>query len=109
MKNKWVSSICPFAKDQGFSSVIGDVAPGETVFGFTHIQVAAQDDIYFRIATSGKVNQMSNTNYKVEVTKVSADSEVSVPFGYNQYKDHFTLDAEAGEQYDVVVIGKMIY
>jgi len=109
VKNKWVKDVCPYAKDQGFSSVVGDVAPGETVFGFTHIQVAAQDVIYFRIATGGKVTQMANTNYKVLVTKVSADSEVSVPFGYSQYKDNFTLDAEAAEQYDIVVIGKVIY
>jgi hypothetical protein len=31
MKGKWIKDYCPYCKDQGFDSVIGNVAPGEVV------------------------------------------------------------------------------
>jgi hypothetical protein len=109
MNTKWVRNLCPYAKDQRFDSVIGDVVPGEIVFGFSHTQVAGQDTIIFSTATSNKVTQMVNTDYKVQVTKVSSGSEVSVPFAYTQYETSFILDAEAAEDYDIIVIGKVRY
>lgn len=109
MKQRWVRDYCPFAKDQGFDSITGNVYPGEQIFGFTHTQVAASDIITFATETHNKVTYMKNTAYKVQVTKVSSGSVVTVGYAYEQYKNYFRLYAEAGEVYDIIIIGKIGY
>jgi hypothetical protein len=52
---------------------------------------------------------MRDTNYRVLVTKISAGSEVSAPYSLSKYKDKFSLAAENGEEYDIVVVGKVGY
>lgn len=109
MKRRWVKDYCPYAKDQGFMAVVGDVAPGETAFGFSHRQVAGTDTLDFNTKTAGKIKQMQNAGFKVQVTKSSAGSVVTVPFVLSKTAIGFNLTAEAGEDYDIVVIGKVAY
>ena len=109
MKGKWIRDYCPYCKDQGFDSIIGDVAPGEMVFGFYHNQTGALDIINLNTATGGKITMMRDTNYRVLVTKISAGSEVSAPYSLRKGKDQFYLGAEAGEEYDIVVVGHVGY
>ena len=109
MKGKWIKDYCPFAKDQGFDGIIGNVAPGELVFGFKHVQVGATDTIYFNPATEEKVTMMRDTLYRILVTKSSAGSVLAVPYTTYKYKDSFDLTAETGQEYDIIVIGKVGY
>jgi hypothetical protein len=109
MKGKWIKDYCPYCKDQGFDSVIGNVAPGEVVFGFYHLQSGSPEIITFKTATNGKVTMMRDTNYRVLATKISAGSEVSAPYNLRKYKDLFYLAAESGEEYDIVIVGKVGY
>jgi len=110
MKRRWIKDFCPFAKDQGFLSVIGDVAPGEILFGFSIVSTGAGQVVVFSTATSGKVHQMKDNRYRVQISKCSAGSIVTTEaFHYNQTKIGFTMDAESGQEYDVVVIGKVAY
>lgn len=109
-KKRWIKDYCPFAKDQGFMGVIGDVAPGETVFGFTITLSAATQTLVFNTVTSGKVKLMKDTNYRVQVTKVASGSIVTAgPYVDWKYKDQFNLNGEAGATYDVIVIGHVNY
>lgn len=109
MKGKWIKDYCPYAKDQGFDSVIGNVAPGELVFGFKHTQVGATDSLFFKTITEGKVTMMRDTFYRILVTKTSGGSVASVPYTSYKYKDAFNLTAEIGEEYDIIVVGKIGY
>src|SRR4030043_2369827 len=108
-KGKWVKDSCPFAKDAGFDSVIGDVKPGETVFGFTFTRSGGgtTEKVTIKTATGGKVTEMFDTDYKVGITKVSADSvgAAATPCVYDQHKEYFYIVAEDGEEYDIVVNG----
>jgi hypothetical protein len=109
MKQRWVKDYCPYAKDQKFDSITGNVYPGEQVFGFTHTQVAASDKLVFATETHNRVTYMKNTAYRVQVTKVSAGSVATVAFAYEQYKDYCRLYGEAGEIYDIIIIGRIGY
>jgi len=123
MKDKWVKNVCPFAHDQGFDSVIGDVKPGETVFGFTHTMAAAHDHLNFATetaveqGTSGKgttgqrtIHQMEDTYYRVFASKVSTDggaSEGAGTYEVTKALDGFVLYADNGYMYDIIVIGRV--
>ena len=110
MKGKWIKDYCPYAKDQGFDSVIGNVAPGETVFGFRHVLVAGTDTLNLNTVTEGKVTMMKNTNYRILVTKVDAGSTLTaVAYTSWKYKDAFNLTGDAGGTYDIIVVGKIGY
>jgi hypothetical protein len=123
MKDKWISQVCPFARDQGFDSVIGDVKPGETVFGFTHTMVAAHDHLNFAVetavekGTSGKgtkgqriIHEMADIYYRVFASKISTDggaSEGAGTYEVTKAVNGFILYADIGMMYDVVVIGRV--
>jgi len=110
MKKRWISQYCPYAKDQGFLSVIGDVAPGEIVFGFTITGTGSGQSVVFSAATTGRVHQMKDTKYRVQITKCTSGSIVATAaYHYSQTKVGFVMDVESGEDYDVVVIGKVSY
>lgn len=109
-KRRWIKDYCPFAKDQGFMGVVGDVAPGETVFGFSVTLGATPTTLVFRITTGGKVKQMKDTNYRVQVTKVTTGSIVTAnPWIDFKYEDQFNLNGEVGAIYDVIVVGHVNY
>jgi len=110
-KNLWPKDSCPYCKDQGFDAVVGGVAPGEVVFGFVNHHTGAGESIVFRTVTNEKVSLMVDNNYRVLVTKISAGSVAALgqAYVYEQYKDHFRLFAENGEDYDVIVIGRVAY
>ena len=110
MKRRWIKDYCPYAKDQGFMAVVGDVVMGESVFGFSHTQLGVTDTIVLNTATNGKVKQMKNNAYRVQVTKVSAGSITgTAPFVVTKTKVNLSLKGEIGEDYDIVVIGKIAY
>jgi len=117
MKRRWVKDYCPFARDQGMDSIIGDVAAGETVFGFQFLHPGGPGALVnLKISTNGKVTQMQDAFYKVFVTKSATavyppgiPAVVNKPYAYEQYADHFQLYGDTGEWYDVVVIGKVLY
>ncbi len=109
-KKRWVKDYCPFAKDQGFMGVVGDVAPGETVFGFTVTLLASPTVLVLRTVTKGLVKQMKDTNYRVQVTKVLSGSIGAVnPYVTTKTEDRFSLYGDVGSNYDVVVIGHVSY
>lgn len=108
-KGRWVKDSCPYAKDQGFNSVIGDVRPGETVFGFSITTTSTSHTCTLKTVTAGLVTQMDDTNYRILVTKVSAGSVVTVPTTATKTKTSFILQAENAEDYDVIVIGRVLY
>lgn len=107
MKGKWISDVCPFAKDQGFLSVVSNVESGETVFGFTHRQSGETDIINFKTKTAGKVTQMKDTDYKVIIGAIAGTSQTKNYFSLSQSRTGFTLTAVPGESYDILVIGKV--
>lgn len=113
MKGKWVKDYCPYAKDQGFDSVIGDVALGESIFGFQYLHPDVPGLVNFALATNGKVHQMADARYRVLVTRSQSSSYgppvVNKAYVYGQYADHFHLAGDAGEWYDIVVIGIIAY
>jgi len=109
-KRRWVKDYCPFAKDQGFMGVIGDVAPGETVFGFSVTLGASPTAMVLRTQTNGKVKQMKDTYYRVQVTKVTSGSIVGAnPYVGLKTEVQFSLYGEVGATYDVVVVGHVNY
>ena len=108
-KRRWIKDYCPFAKDQGFMGVIGDVAPGETVFGFTVSIAASPTAMVFSTQTKNKVKLMKDTYYRVLVTKVSTGSVLATnPYVGLKTKSQFSLYGEAGT-YDVIVVGHVNY
>jgi hypothetical protein len=109
MKRRWVKDYCPYAKDQGFMAVVGNVLPGETAFGFSHHQLAGTDTLNFKTETKEKVTQMKDELYRIQVTKSSAGSVATIPFVPTKTKISFDLTAEAGEDYDIVIIGRIAY
>jgi hypothetical protein len=121
MPNKrWIKDYCPFAKDQGFMSIVGDVAPGETVFGFTipAALMTANTGIALTFAqlTSGygmgsisKVTQMKDAVWRAMCSAVTSGSEILLPKIYAKTKVGFTIKADASKDYDVVIIGRILY
>jgi hypothetical protein len=110
MKRRWIKDYCPFAKDQGFMGVIGDVAPGETVFGFTVALMASPTALVLRTQTDGKVHQMKDIYYRVEVTKSAAGSLAGAdPYVGLKTETQLSLYGEVGATYDVIVIGHVNY
>lgn len=109
MKGKWAKDYCPYCRDQNMYSVVGDVDPGETIFGFPYSLSGASATITFRTETRRRVSAMANTDYRVEITKVSSGSEVTVPYPSAKGKLSFTLNGENGKDYDIIVKGKISY
>jgi hypothetical protein len=109
-KRRWIKDYCPFAKDQGFMGVVGDVAPGETVFGFTVTLGASPTAMVFSTQTGGKIKMMKDTYYRVQITKVTAGSIAGAnPYIAAKTKSQFSLYGEAGAIYDIIVIGHVNY
>jgi hypothetical protein len=110
MSNKWAKDSCPYASDQGFYSVVGDIEEGETLFGFTHTQVGASDTITLATSTGGQVNVMADTDYQVEATKLSATSVSVTAVAYITSKSRtaFVLNGDAGDMYDVIIKGRVM-
>lgn len=120
MSNKrWVSDYCPFAKDQGFLSIVGDVAPGETVFGFTisaALMASGTLASTFAALTSGygmgsvsKVTQMKDAVWRALISCQASGSEGAVPKITVKSKTGFTIVGDAGKAIDVVIIGRIAY
>jgi hypothetical protein len=109
MKRKWIKDYCPFAKNQGFYSVVGNVDRGQKVFGFAHTQVAGADTITLSTATRNVVKQMQDTGYEIMVTDTSVTSVVTLVFTTSKTKTSFVLNGEAGATYDVVILGNVNY
>jgi len=109
MKGRWVKDICPYAKDQGFNSVIGDVRPGEKIFGFTVTSTSTDMTLTLKTVTGGKVTQMHDLNYRVIPVKVDTGSVAAVAYIKTKAKTSFHLCAENNKIYDIVVIGRVLY
>ncbi len=109
MKRKWIKDYCPFAKSQGFYSIVGNVNKGQKVFGFSHTQAAGSDAITFSSSTRNVIKQMQDVGYEVVVTDTSTTSVVTVAYVTTKTKTGFTLVGEAAATYDVVVIGNVNY
>ena len=110
---KWFKDSCPYCKDQGFPSVVGDVETGESVFGFTHLQVnSGADTITFATETGGKVHNMADTDYKVLVTRTDAGSEATsnaLTIVSAQTRVSFALTGVTAQYYDVIIRGRILY
>ena len=109
MKRKWIKDYCPFAKNQGFYSVVGNVNKGQRIFGFAHTQVAGADTITLSTATRNVVTQMQDTGYEVILSDTSAGSVVTLCYVSTKTKTSFVLNGEAAAVYDIVVIGNVNY
>jgi len=112
MRKRWVKDYCPFSRDQGFLSVIGDVAPGEQVFGFSYTMGSGTATVTFKTETHGRVTQMKDLNYRVQLTKVTAASgasEGSEAYVRTQTETTFVLVGDNSQVYDVIVIGRINY
>jgi predicted amino acid dehydrogenase len=109
MKGKWIKDFCPYAKNQGFYSVVGNVDKGQKVLGFEHTQVGAADAIVFSTATRNVVTQMQDTGYEVILSDTSSGSVVTICYVTDKSKTGFILNGEAAAVYDVVVIGNVNY
>ena len=109
MKRKWIKDYCPFARNQGFYSVVGNVDKGQKVFGFEHSQVAGDDTIVFSTATKNVVTQMQDTSYEVIITDTSAVSVVTFVWVTDKTKTSFHIHGEVNAIYDVVVLGNVNY
>lgn len=109
-KKRWIKDYCPFARDQGFMGVVGDVAPGETVFGFTITLGATPTAMVFSTQTRNKIKLMKDTNYRIQVTKVTAGSIAGAnPYVGLKTKSQFSLYGEVGAIYDVIIVGHVNY
>jgi hypothetical protein len=109
MKRKWIKDYCPYAKNQGFYSVVGNVDKGQKVFGFEHTQSAGSDTITFASATRNIVTQMQDTSYEVILSDTSSGSVVTICSVLSKTKTSFALVGESSAVYDVVVIGNVNY
>jgi hypothetical protein len=109
MKRKWIKDYCPYARNQGFYSVVGNVNKGQKVFGFEHTQVAGTDAIVLSTATRNVVNQMQDTSYEVILSDTSSGSVVTVCYVTGKTKVGFNIVGEVAAIYDVVVIGNVNY
>jgi hypothetical protein len=111
MKGRWVKDSCPYARDQGFQSVVGNVAPGETVFGFTYLMTSASDTITLKTVTKGLVTQMADKQYRVIPMKVDTGSiaDADIPRVSSKKEATFVLSAENAKYYDVIVVGRVLY
>ena len=109
MKRKWIKDYCPFAKNQGFYSIVGNVGKGQKVFGFSHSQVAGTDAIVLATVTRKAITQMQDTGYEVIITDTSTASVVTLVYTTGKTKVGFNIVGEAAATYDVVVIGNVNY
>jgi hypothetical protein len=111
-QGRWVKDFCPYAKDQGFYSVIGDVAPGEKVFGFTHtLTGSGTNALVLKTETNGLVTEMADKNYRVLVTKSVTGSIVpgAEALVALKTKSGFSLFGTQNSDYDIIVIGRVLY
>lgn len=110
MAGKWAKDSCPFCKDQGFYSVIGDVKPGEIIFGFPYVMGRSPDTLDFETETGGKVREMADINYRVFAVRVDLGSvsEATIYSVSNKTKLSFDLAGDDGGSYDVVVVGRVL-
>jgi hypothetical protein len=122
--NKWFKDSCPYCKDQGFMSVIGDVEAGESVIGFTHKMSGTQgatgaaalpvDTVAFKdqsLSSGGKVTNMADTDYKVfAIRSVTGAAPPSYQSNVSaQKKESFGFQGDAGTYYDIIVRGRILY
>lgn len=122
MKDKWAKNVCPFCKDQGFDSIIGDPLPGETVISFTHTMTSDHDTLDFATVTAKQlgvvgprnqriIHQMRDIMYRVFATRADEGDESHTEAGatYQYTKDYtgFVFYGESGYTYDFVVIGRV--
>jgi len=112
MKGRWTKDFCPFARDQGLLSVIGNIERGQTIFGFSVTLTGASKVLVFKTVTKSKVTEMASIDYHVfpcgstETTSGPAAPTV-VAYVTNKTKLAFTLHGQMGFSYDVIVQGKV--
>ena len=119
---KWAKDYCPYCNARGYRALVGGVYGGLTLFGFKHAQTNAADSISFRNEVtmyglrgemSGGaegnilVREMEDADYQIIITKSSAGAITSEPYPSAIGKTGFTLNGEAGEEYDVLVLGRV--
>jgi len=117
MGPKFLQEYCPYSKDQGFLSVIGDVEQGHTMFGFSVILTGATLAVVFKTHTRNEgaggpqVNEMDGIDYHVFPFCSTETSSAALPtvlaYVTNKSRLGFTLHGEAGFTYDVIVKGKV--
>jgi hypothetical protein len=108
VKKLWAKDFCPFCRDQGFYSIIGDVALGEQIFGFKLTSTGSAQTVTLSTATAGKVHQMKDEKYRLFITKLDSQVE-TIPCSYTRTKVNFIMDGDTGTEYDVLIVGKVAF
>jgi len=126
MKDKWAKDVCPFCKDQGFDSIIGDPKPGETVISFSHTISGASEALVIETETAkalltpfgeagrpnGRViHQMRDTLYRVFISRADegdeAHAESNATYIGAKTLTGFTIYGESGYTYDICIVGRV--
>ncbi len=125
MKDKWAKDVCPFCKDQGFDSIVGDPKPGETVIGITHTMVGAADTLDFLTYTAKEygphtgisvqntriIHQMADLLYRVFISRADegdeATDESNSTYIGTKTLTSFVVNGIAGHTYDIIVVGRV--
>jgi hypothetical protein len=124
-QRKWAKDYCPFCKSQNFIAVAGSTLSDQVLFSFTHTQVAGTDTVLFKDEmtirkisgdaggqlTGSLVSQMADNAYQIVITKSTyAGGAIAVlPYPTNLTKIGFDLVGTAGQTYDVLVLGQIMY
>jgi hypothetical protein len=120
-QRKWASDYCPFCKSQGFKGVAGGTLKDVAAFSFQWTLSSAGDTIAFNdIKTQNIIGRprgqlddslihtMADNQYQIIVTKTSAGAVVVPPYPEDVGTNNFTLQGEAGETYDVLILGQIL-
>jgi len=112
MEGRWIKDYCPFARDNGLLSIIGNVESEQTIFGFSVALTGASAALVFSTVTNSKVTEMDGVDYHVFVcgsTETTSAPGAPAVVGYvtNKTKLGLTLHGENGFSYDIVVQGKL--
>ena len=109
MARRNISESCPWARDQGMLGVVENVAPGESVFGFRHTLASASETLSLRTKTNGKVSQMKDDRYRVQVVKEGSEYVTAEAYVDSKTLTGFTLYGDSGGTYSIVVIGRVAF
>jgi len=120
-QKKWAKDYCPFCKSQGFDGIVGSTLLDLVLFAFRHTQSGGVDAVKFATEMTMKnltgqykgqmggplVTVMMDNTYQVNITKSTSGIIVTPPYASSLAVDGFTLNGEAGETYDVLVLGQI--
>jgi len=126
-QKKWAKDYCPYCKARGINAILGSSVKDEILFGF-HATTGGGGTYAVKFGTVSKYinlfalpagsldnplfTSMADATYQISITKAKVAAGVVPtipPWASSINREGFTLNGDANSEYDVYILGQILY